>query len=222
MIEDEKAIRDMIKFSFLNSRFVLSEAEDVFQANTIIFDRTPDLILLDWMLPVKNGLEFIKELRTEEMTANLPIIMLTAKSSENAIIKALNAGADDYIIKPFSPKELLARINAVLRRTGTTDKTLLEIANLSMNLAAHRVTYKEKKLIFGPLEFKLLHFFMTHVDQVFSRSQLLDNVWGFNSFVEERTVDVHIQRLRKKLEKVEANNFIQTIRGSGYIFSICN
>lgn len=220
IVEDEKAIRDMIKFLFINSQFVLHESENVTEARECIFTKKPDLILLDWMLPGKNGVDFVKELRTDPATVDIPIIMLTAKSEESDRVQGLSAGADDYVVKPFSPKELTARINAVLRRSGHKEETLIRVADLIINDESHRVMCLEKQLFLGPLEYKLLHFFMTHADRVFSRSQLIDFVWGGNTYIEERTVDVHIRRLRKILSEVHYDKFIQTIRGSGYRFSV--
>lgn len=219
IVEDEKAIRDMIKFSFFNSQFILTEAEDVNQARDLIANKRPDLILLDWMLPGKSGLDFAKELRADKKTADIPIIMLTARYEERDKINGLTAGVDDYVVKPFSPKELIARIHAVLRRSGHTNEPLIQVADLEINTESHRVSCAGRKVSLGPLEYKLLYFFMTHTERVFSRSQLLDQVWGGNTYIEERTVDVHIRRLRKILAEFESDKLIQTIRGSGYRFS---
>ncbi len=219
IVEDEKAIRDMIKFSFFNSNFDLLEAEDVVQARNVMAHKKPDLILLDWMLPGKNGISFAKELRADKETKEIPIIMLTAKSDEQDRINGLNSGVDDYVVKPFSPRELVARIYAVLRRAGHKDESIIKAADLEINLESHRVTCKGKKVTIGPLEYKLLYFFMSHTDRVFSRSQLLDNVWGGDIFIEERTVDVHIRRLRKILSEFDSDDLVQTVRGSGYRFS---
>ncbi len=219
IVEDEKAIRDMIKFSFFNSQFILTEAEDVNQARDLIANKRPDLILLDWMLPGKSGLDFAKELRADKKTADIPIIMLTARYEERDKINGLTAGVDDYVVKPFSPKELIARIHAVLRRSGHRNEPLIQVADLEINTESHRVSCAGRKVSLGPLEYKLLYFFMTHTERVFSRSQLLDQVWGGNTYIEERTVDVHIRRLRKILAEFESDKLIQTIRGSGYRFS---
>lgn len=219
IVEDEKAIRDMIKFSFFNSNFKLIETEDVTQARNSIAHKKPDLILLDWMLPGKNGVDFAIELRAEKESADIPIIMLTAKSEERDKIHGLSAGMDDYVVKPFSPKELIARINAVLRRAGHKNETILKVADLELNAESHRVSCAGKKVTIGPLEYKLLYFFMSHTERVFSRAQLLDRVWGGDIFIEERTVDVHIRRLRKTLSQFKSDYLIQTVRGCGYRFS---
>jgi len=225
IVEDEKAIRDMVRFSFFNSNFVLYEAEDVNQAREQIITQKPDLILLDWMLPGMNGVEFARELRsenppeTDNEASKIPIIMLTAKSEEKDKIKGLNAGMDDYVVKPFSTKELIARIYAVLRRTTDDNDDAISIAHLELDEQSHRVSCCGKKVALGPLEYKLLSFFMHHPERVYSRSQILDRVWGGDVYVEERTVDVHIRRLRKVLAKHQQEHLVQTIRGSGYRFS---
>jgi two-component system, OmpR family, phosphate regulon response regulator PhoB len=220
LVEDEKAIRDMIKFSFFNSQFKLEEAEHVKQARDLIAVKKPDLILLDWMLPGKNGVDFSQELRANKETADIPIIMLTAKSEEKDKLRGFSAGMDDYMVKPFSPKELIARIHAVLRRSGNNEEPIIKIADMEINTETHRVSCLGQKINLGPLEYKLLHFFMTHPERVYSRSQLLDQVWGGDTYSEERTVDVHIRRLRKNLLKCQKDNLIQTVRGSGYRLSI--
>lgn len=222
IVEDEQAIRDMVKFSFFNTKFVLSEAEDVKQARIKISSKTPDLILLDWMLPDTDGVDFARELREEKHTCKIPIIMLTAKSEENDKIRGLNAGVDDYVVKPFSTKELIARIKAVIRRSTNMEEEekVIKIGALKLNRESHRVSCSGKKVALGPLEYKLLSHFMTHPDKVYSRSRLLDKVWGGDIYIEERTVDVHIRRLRKILKEFDQDFLIQTIRGSGYRFSI--
>jgi len=197
IIEDEKAIRDMVRFAFFNSHFKLLEAENVEQANQQIGKHKVDLILLDWMLPGKNGIEFVKEIRNTPDTCDLPVIMLTAKSEEQDKIRGLTAGVDDYIVKPFSPKELLARIKAILRRTGKKLESIVSLGDIVINNDNHRVTCNGEEILLGPLEYKLLHFFMSHQDRVFSRSELLDYVWGKGIYIDERTVDVYIRRLRK-------------------------
>lgn len=225
IIEDEKPIRDMVRFSFFNSDFILDEAEDVNQAREKILTKTPDLILLDWMLPGMNGVDFAKELRSETIAgvnseaAKIPIIMLTAKSDEKDKIRGLNAGMDDYVVKPFSTKELIARIHAVLRRTTDDKVDTLNIGDLELDEQSQRVTCLGKKVSLGPLEYKLLSYFMHHPERVYSRSQILDRVWGGDVYVEERTVDVHIRRLRKVLAVHKQEHLVQTIRGSGYRFS---
>ncbi|MCK5664744.1 MAG: phosphate regulon transcriptional regulator PhoB [Thiotrichaceae bacterium] len=220
IVEDEKPIRDMVRFSFFNSHFTLEEAENVQQAREKIVSNPPDLILLDWMLPGTDGVSFARELRANPDTRQLPIIMLTAKSEEKDKVQGLSAGMDDYVVKPFSTKELIARINAVLRRFEVQEEDITWFAELSINKDSHRVTCRGKNVPLGPLEYKLLAHFMKHPDKVYSRSRLLDKVWGGDTYVEERTVDVHIRRLRKILQPFAQDNLIQTIRGSGYRFSL--
>ncbi|HEY9149742.1 MAG TPA: phosphate regulon transcriptional regulator PhoB, partial [Gammaproteobacteria bacterium] len=182
--------------------------------------RAPDLILLDWMLPGISGVDLARRLKREELTRNIPIIMLTAKGEEADRIRGLDVGADDYVVKPFSPRELVARIHAVLRRVSPeTPEPVLEVDGLVLDSVGHRVSAKGQRLEMGPTEFRLLHFFMTHPDRVYSREQLLDRVWGRNVYVEERTVDVHIRRLRKAIEARGHDKLIQTVRGAGYRFS---
>ncbi len=220
LVEDELAIREMIKFSFKGSKYNLHEAEDVKQAKMVIEKKRPDLILLDWMLPAQSGISFAKELRDDKNFQFLPIIMLTAKSEEQDKLIGFNAGIDDYIAKPFSPSELKARIKAVIRRSGNgDDDNTIEIDKLSLNSSTHRVSCDDQELKLGPLEFKLLHYFMSNKERVYSRTQLLDNVWGNDCYIDERTVDVHIRRLRKVLGKCHQEHLIQTVRGSGYRFS---
>jgi two-component system phosphate regulon response regulator PhoB len=195
-------------------------AYDAEEASQLVRDVLPDVILLDWMLPGMSGVQFARRLRSEERTRDLPIIMLTARSDEHDKIAGLEAGADDYLTKPFSPRELLARINAVLRRRAPQmTEDLIEIEGLRLDPVTHRVFGDGQPLDLGPTEFRLLHFFMTHAERVHSRAQLLDQVWGDHVFVEERTVDVHIRRLRVSLEASGHDRLIQTVRGSGYRFS---
>ena len=220
IVEDEKPIREMVRFSFFNSHFILEEAEDVQQAREKMLSISPDLILLDWMMPGTDGVEFAKELRSDPDTRQLPIIMLTAKSEEKDKVKGLSAGMDDYVVKPFSTKELIARMNAVLRRCEEKVTEIIWFADLSLNKENQVVKCQGKKVPLGPLEYKLLTHFMTHPDKVYSRSRLLDKVWGGDNYVEERTVDVHIRRLRKVLKAFNQDYLIQTVRGSGYRFSL--
>ncbi|AWB34491.1 phosphate regulon transcriptional regulator PhoB [Orrella marina] len=220
VIEDEPAIQELIAVNLSFSGHKVLRAFDASQAETLIKAELPDLILLDWMLPGTSGLALARKLRNDERTRQVPVIMLTAKGSEQDKVDGLEAGADDYITKPFSPKELIARIKAVLRRRApqlTDDVT--EVAGLQLDPASHRLSGNGSPLQIGPTEFRLLHFFMTHAERVFSRSQLLDQVWGDHVFVEERTVDVHIRRLRKALEPSGHDNHIETVRGSGYRFT---
>jgi len=220
VVEDEPAIRELIAVNLSFAGHKVLRADDVSQADTLIRAELPDLILLDWMLPGMSGLAFARRLRADNRTRLVPVIMLTAKGAEQDKIDGLEAGADDYITKPFSPKELMARIKAVLRRRApqlTDDVT--EVAGLKLDPVSHRLTGNNLALNIGPTEFRLLHFFMTHAERVFSRTQLLDQVWGDHVFVEERTVDVHIRRLRKALEPTGHDRHIETVRGSGYRFT---
>ena len=219
IIEDEVAVREMLTFTLKNSGFKTFEAGDSEEALNILAKNNIDLILLDWMLPGKAGIDISRALRASGETKDLPVIMLTAKSEESDKIMGLESGADDYITKPFSPKELVARIKALLRRAcPQEDMEVVNYGFLNLNPMTHKVKDNEDNINLGPTEFKLLHFFMTHPERVYSRAQLLDFVWGRNVYVEERTVDVHILRLRKSL-KSETSEYIQTIRGSGYRFS---
>jgi len=221
VVEDEPAIAELIAVNLQHAGHYPIRAYNAEQALSLMSDVLPDLVLLDWMLPGKSGAIFAKELRANERTKQIPIIMLTARSEEQDKVMGLEAGADDYVTKPFSPKELLARIKAVLRRRAPqlTDD-VVAINGLRLDPATHRVTGEDNagqiKLDLGPTEFRLLHFLMTHPERVHSRSQLLDHVWGDHVFVEERTVDVHIKRLRAALTPGGYSNMIETVRGSGY------
>ena len=220
VVEDESAIREMIAFSVRRAGFEAREAADSGSARRAIADRTPDLILLDWMLPDVSGLELARALRRDPNTRDIPIIMLTARSDEEDKIKGLDSGADDYITKPFSSRELIARVHAVLRRAHPEGaEETLEAGKLVLNVASHRVQADGANVDLGPTEFRLLRFLMGRPERVFSRAQLLDRAWGGNVYVEERTVDVHIRRLRKALEPSGTDRYIQTIRGAGYRFS---
>jgi two-component system phosphate regulon response regulator PhoB len=220
IVEDEKPIRDMIAFSLRRNGFDVSEAPDVNQARARIANARPDLLLVDWMLPDTSGLELTRQLKRQRETQDLPVIMLTARGDEQDKVAGLEGGADDYIVKPFSPRELLARINAVLRRStpGGSDE-IVDQGGLVLDIASERVLVGERTVSLGPTEYRLLSFFMTHAERVYSRTQLLDRVWGGDVYVEERTVDVHIRRLRKALEEFGFDRYIQTVRGSGYRFS---
>ena len=221
VVEDEPAIQELIAVNLSFAGHKVLRAFDAEQAQTLIRAELPDLILLDWMLPGTSGLTLARKLRDDERTRAVPVIMLTAKGSEHDKIEGLEAGADDYITKPFSPKELMARIKAVLRRRAPqlTDD-IIKIGTLTLDPATHRVSGDNQSLTVGPTEFRLLHFFMTHTERVFSRAQLLDQVWGDHVFVEERTVDVHIRRLRKALEPTGHDSHIETVRGAGYRFAV--
>ena len=220
IVEDEPAIREMVGVALSRADFQLCEAGDTTAAMISISDKVPDLILLDWMLPGTSGLEFARRLKKEELSQHIPIIMLTARGEETDKITGLDTGADDYITKPFSPRELVARITAVLRRTSPrAEKEAIEANGLKLDVGSHRVTVDDNILDIGPTEYRMLHFFMSHPERVYSRGQLLDRIWGSNVYVEERTVDVHIRRLRKILAKYGHDRFIQTVRGAGYRFS---
>lgn len=220
VVEDETPVREMVCLVLEQNAFQSLEAEDYNHALQCLREPWPDLILLDWMLPGGSGLQLVKHLKREPLTCDIPIIMLTARGEEEDRVRGLETGADDYIIKPFSPKELVARINAVLRRVSPmTRDNVLEINNLRLDPVSHRVMTDEKLLEMGPTEFKLLRFFMSHPERVYSREQLLNQVWGTNVYVEDRTVDVHILRLRKALEPHGHDRMIQTVHGTGYRFS---
>jgi len=220
IIEDERPIREMIAFGLRRAGFTVREAADVRSARAELVDQRPDLLLIDWMLPDTSGLELARSLKRDRETAELPIIMLTARAEEGDKVAGLDGGADDYITKPFSPRELLARIHAVLRR-GPLQNSEERVAfeGLELDQAGQRVTAAGRDVTLGPTEYRMLEFFMTHPDRVYTRDQLLDRIWGGNVYVEERTIDVHIRRLRKALEHYGFDKFVQTVRGSGYRFS---
>jgi two-component system phosphate regulon response regulator PhoB len=222
IVDDEAAIREMIRMCLDVAGFECREAADIPSAHASIIDNKPDLVLLDWMLPGGNGIELLRRLKRDEMCAEIPIIMLTAKTEEDNKIQGLDVGADDYMTKPFAPRELLSRIKAVLRRSGHgVQEKIIEVQGLKLDPNSHRVYIEQSPVNIGPTEFKLLKFFMTHQERAYSRSQLLDHVWGGNVYVEERTVDVHIRRLRKALSNDHADygELVQTVRGTGYRFS---
>lgn len=223
IVEDEAAIREMIGFAMRRSGYELTEAANGQQAQLQVAEKVPDVILMDWMLPDVSGVELVRRLKREELTRDIPIIMLTARSSEDDKVYGLDSGADDYVTKPFSPKELLARIRAVLRRhEGDQEDEIVCVRDLELNGSSHRVSASGREVHMGPTEFRLLKFLMMHPDRVYSRAQLLDYVWGRNTYVEDRTVDVHILRLRKLLKPFRCDKMIQTVRGSGYRFSARN
>jgi two-component system phosphate regulon response regulator PhoB len=224
IVDDEPAIRDMVAFALRKGDYEPAHAGDAREAQAAIADRVPDLILLDWMLPGTSGLELARRWRKDALTREVPIIMLTARGEENDRVGGLEAGVDDYVVKPFSARELLARIRAVMRRAREDDEDgSIAIGALRIDGAAHRVYARidghDVAVPIGPTEYRLLHFFMTHPERVYSRSQLLDHVWGGSVYVEERTVDVHIRRLRKTLEPARLDAMVQTVRGAGYRFS---
>ena len=219
IVDDEPDIREVIRFTLEEGGFRVLEAAHADDARRLIAEQ-PDLILLDWMLPGRSGLELAAQLKQNAKTRTIPIIMISARGEEEDRIKGLNTGADDYITKPFSPREMVARIHAVLRRSKPDEVTdEIEIAGLRIDNVSHRVSANGKPIEVAPTEYRLLHFFMTHTDRAFSRSQLLDQVWGSQVYVEERTVDVHVRRLRKALEQSGHEHLLQTVRGVGYRFS---
>jgi len=224
IVDDEPAIREMVAFALRKAEFEPAQAGDAREAQASIADRIPDLILLDWMLPGTSGLELARRWRREAQTREIPIIMLTARGEENDRVGGLEAGVDDYVVKPFSARELLARIRAVMRRSHEDDADgSVAVGALRIDGIAHRVFANvdglDTPVAIGPTEYRLLHFFMTHPERVYSRAQLLDHVWGGSVYVEERTVDVHIRRLRKTLEPCSLDPMVQTVRGTGYRFS---
>ncbi|SFR58163.1 two-component system, OmpR family, phosphate regulon response regulator PhoB [Pseudidiomarina maritima] len=220
IVEDEAPIREMLSFVMEQHGYQAIEAGDYQAALEKVVEPFPDMILLDWMIPGGSGIQLAKKLKGDDFTRAIPIIMLTARGEEEDKVRGLEVGADDYMTKPFSPKELMARMRAVFRRVAPTalDEPL-EVEGLRLDPVSHRVTAYNDRLDMGPTEFKLLHFFMTHPDRVYSREQLLDHVWGTNVYVEDRTVDVHIRRLRKALEAHGHDRLVQTVRGVGYRFS---
>ena len=221
VVEDEAPIREMLCFVLEQKGYEPIEAEDYDTALELLCEPYPDLILLDWMLPGGSGINLIKHLKRDVFTKKIPVVMLTARREEEDKVRGLEVGADDYITKPFSPKELMARLKAVIRRVSPTSvEELIDVQGLKLDPVSHRVTANDKPLDMGPTEFKMLHFFMTHQERVYSREQLLNNVWGTNVYVEDRTVDVHIRRLRKALETEGHDRLVQTVRGAGYRFSI--
>jgi two-component system, OmpR family, phosphate regulon response regulator PhoB len=220
VVEDERPIREMIAFGLRRAGFEVREAADARSGRAEVANKLPDLLLVDWMLPDTSGLEFTRALKRDRETRELPVIMLTARAEEGDKVAGLEGGADDYITKPFSPRELLARINAVLRRTTAAEGSeRIEIEGLVLDQSSQRVSVGDRTVALGPTEYRMLAFFMTHPERVYTREQLLDRVWGGNVYVEERTIDVHIRRLRKALEEFDYDRLIQTVRGSGYRFS---
>ncbi|QHG92708.1 response regulator [Coxiella endosymbiont of Amblyomma sculptum] len=218
LVEDETAIRDMLHFS-LSNEFRLIDVENVEKAKTQTINQPPDLILLDWMLPGESGIEFIDWIKKQVDFRDVPIIMLTAKSKEENKIRGLMTGADDYITKPFSPDELTARIKTVLRR-GPLLSPFHEIKyqDIVINTAKYQITVNKKHLVLSPIEYKMFHFFMEHPNKTYTRDQLITRIWGGNVYIDDRTVDVHIRRLRDKLKKYDRHHLIKTIRGAGYQF----
>ncbi|GAF54195.1 MULTISPECIES: phosphate regulon transcriptional regulator PhoB [Psychrobacter] len=221
IVEDEPAIREMVVMTLEMAGFDSLQAADVSEAHQQVVDHRPSLILLDWMLPGdKSGVDFCRMLKNDELLSEIPVIMLTAKSEEDSKVHGLDAGADDYMTKPFSTRELISRIKAVLRRSSamSSDKPI-EIGQLSLDTKSQRVTAAGKIVDVGPTEYRLLAFFMSHPERAYTRTQLLDQVWGGNVYIEDRTIDVHIKRLRKLLRPYDCDTLIQTVRGTGYRFS---
>jgi two-component system, OmpR family, phosphate regulon response regulator PhoB len=220
IVDDESAIRDMLRVALEMADYNCLEASNAQDAHAIIVDNKPDLILLDWMMPGTSGIELTRRLKRDEVTSNIPIILITAKGEEDNKIQGLDIGADDYITKPFSPRELVARLKALLRRTSTLDSGQpIVVQGLCLDPSSHRVTINGQSVDMGPTEYRLLEFFLTHQERAYTRGQLLDHVWGGNVYVEERTVDVHIRRLRKALTLDQHEALVQTVRGTGYRFS---
>lgn len=220
IVEDEQAIREMTAFHLSRAGYEVFEAQDCREARALLADNRPDLALIDWMLPDMSGLELTRTLKRDKEFEDLAIIILTARADERDKVSGLEGGADDYITKPFSPRELVARIKAVLRRAVNSADEVVSAGVLEIDAAGHRVLSSGQEIKLGPTEYRLLHFLVTHAERVYSRTQLLDRVWGANVYVEERTVDVHIRRLRKALTVASADDYIQTVRGAGYRFSI--
>lgn len=221
VVEDDDAIRGMLVMVLEQTGYQTLAAADTERAQKILDDAIPDFIVLDWMLPGTSGVEWARRLKKDPVYREIPVILLTARGEEEDKVRGLEAGADDYLTKPFSPKELVARIRAVLRRSGKMqDLTLISQGDLVLDVAQHRLTIGDKPLDVSPTEFRLMQFFMTHPDKVYSRTQLLDQVWGRSVYIEERTVDVHIRRLRKILSEHGREELVQTVRGFGYRFSL--
>jgi two-component system phosphate regulon response regulator PhoB len=219
VVDDESAIRDMIRFALEKANLDVQTAGDAHEALIRINESRPDIILMDWMMPGVSGLELTRRLRKDSYTEDIPIIMLTARVTEDDKVAGLEAGTDDYVIKPFSPRELLARIRAVMRRTSPIDDSgRLAAGDITLDTVSRRVVHEGDEIRLGPTEYRLLEFFMSHAGRAYSRSQILDHVWGANAYLEERTVDVHIRRLRKALEPSGTDHYLQTVRGHGYRF----
>jgi two-component system phosphate regulon response regulator PhoB len=219
VVEDERPIRDMLAFNLGRAGYAVRPVGDGREARAAIADGHPDLVLMDWMLPDVSGLELTRQLKRDPQTKEIPVIMLTARVEEDDRVAGLDGGADDYIVKPFSQRELLARIRAALRRSTVAEGEVVTVGDLKLDSASHQVSVGAAEVALGPTEYRLLEFFMHHPDRVYSRAQLLDRVWGGNVYVEERTVDVHIRRLRKALTPSGYDRLIRTVRGAGYRFS---
>lgn len=220
VVDDETSIREMLVISLESAGYNVLQAENAKTAHSLVLDKHPDLILLDWMMPVTTGLELLRRLKRDEMTDHIPVIMLTAKAEESSKISGLDSGADDYIAKPFSPRELLSRIKAILRRMSREElKNTIVVGGLEFDPLEHRISIAGNLINLAPTEFRLFQFFLTHQERVYSRDQILDYVWGKNVYLDERTVDVHIRRLRKAISVAGHDEYVQTVRGAGYRFS---
>lgn len=220
VVDDETSIREMLVISLESAGYNVLQAENAKTAHSLVLDKHPDLILLDWMMPVTTGLELLRRLKRDEMTDHIPVIMLTAKAEESSKISGLDSGADDYIAKPFSPRELLSRVKAILRRVSREElKNTIVVGGLEFDPLEHRISIAGNLINLAPTEFRLLQFFLTHQERVYSRDQILDYVWGKNVYLDERTVDVHIRRLRKAISVAGHDEYVQTVRGAGYRFS---
>lgn len=220
VVDDETSIREMLVISLESAGYNVLQAENAKTAHSLVLDKHPDLILLDWMMPVTTGLELLRRLKRDEMTDHIPVIMLTAKAEESSKISGLDSGADDYIAKPFSPRELLSRVKAILRRVSREElKNTIVVGGLELDPLEHRISIAGNLINLAPTEFRLLQFFLTHQERVYSRDQILDYVWGKNVYLDERTVDVHIRRLRKAISVAGHDEYVQTVRGAGYRFS---
>ena len=220
IVDDEAAIREMVSLALETAKFNVLEASDSQEGRAIIIDSQPDVVLLDWMMPGTTGLELLRRLRRDPLTEKIPVILLTAKTSEDSKITGLDSGADDFISKPFSPKELVSRIRAVIRRSTVTEPSEpIKVGEMLFDPESHRVSICDEPVEIGPTEYRMLQFFLTHQERVYSRDQILDHVWGPNVYLDERTVDVHIRRLRKAISVAGHEKYVQTVRGSGYRFS---
>ena len=219
IVEDEPEIRELLNFSLARAGFRVTEAESAESALQKLFNQLPDLVIVDWMLPGMSGVDLAKRIRKDELTSSLPLLMLTARSEESDVLKSFDSGIDDYMSKPFSPKELVARIKALMRRSGVPEDELIEACGIQIDLGSHRLTVKGTNVNIGPTEYRLLELLMRNPDRVFERDQLLDRIWGRSSYIEIRTVDVHILRLRKVLKPFGLDGTIQTVRSVGYRFT---
>ena len=219
IVEDEPEIRELLNFSLARAGFRVTEAESAESALQKLFNQLPDLVIVDWMLPGMSGVDLAKRIRKDELTSSLPLLMLTARSEESDVLKSFDSGIDDYMSKPFSPKELVARIKALMRRSGVPEDELIEACGIQIDLGSHRLTIQGTNVNIGPTEYRLLELLMRNPDRVFERDQLLDRIWGRSSYIEIRTVDVHILRLRKVLKPFGLDGTIQTVRSVGYRFT---